>query len=80
MLPRTTPADATAVLQRMAERVRTMRIGELDGELTVTFSTGLAERSADEPFAGTISRADRALYIAKASGRNQVIPIEAPAA
>jgi diguanylate cyclase (GGDEF)-like protein len=80
MLPNTALAEATPVLQRMAERVRAMRIGELDRELTVTFSAGLAERSGDEPFADTISRADRALYIAKASGRNQVIPIEAPAA
>ncbi len=80
MLPNTALAEATPVLQRMAERVRAMRIGELDRELTVTFSAGLAERSGDEPFADTISRADRALYIAKASGRNQVIPIESPAA
>jgi diguanylate cyclase (GGDEF)-like protein len=80
MLPNTALAEATPVLQRMAERVRAMRIGELDRELTVTFSAGLAERNGDEPFADTISRADRALYIAKASGRNQVIPIETPAA
>jgi diguanylate cyclase (GGDEF)-like protein len=80
MLPNTGLAEATPVLQRMAERVRAMRIGELDRELTITFSAGLAERSGDEPFADTISRADRALYIAKASGRNQVIPIAASGA
>lgn len=80
MLPATSLAEATPVLHRMAERVRAMRIDELDRELTVTFSAGLAERSGDEPFADTISRADRALYIAKSSGRNQVIPIAAPAA
>ncbi|MES2757053.1 MAG: diguanylate cyclase [Pseudomonadota bacterium] len=80
MLPNTGLAEATPVLHRMAERVRAMRIGELDRELTVTFSAGLAERSGDEPFADTISRADRALYVAKASGRNQVIPMAAPPA
>ena len=75
MLPDTALADATAVLRRMAERVGAMRIGELDLELTITFSAGLAERSGAEPFADTISRADRAMYIAKSSGRNQVIPL-----
>jgi PleD family two-component response regulator len=40
----------------------------------------VVERSGTEPFADTISRADRAMYIAKASGRNQVIPISVGAA
>jgi diguanylate cyclase (GGDEF)-like protein len=77
MLPNTGLAEATRVLHRMAERVGAMRIAELDRELTITFSAGLVERSGDEPFADTISRADRAMYIAKSSGRNQVIPLAA---
>jgi diguanylate cyclase (GGDEF)-like protein len=80
MLPDTGLSAATLVLRRMAERVGAMRIPELDRELTITFSAGLAERSGGEPFADTISRADRARYIAKSSGRNQVIPLGAPAA
>ena len=74
MLPATGLAEATLVLRRMAERVGAMRIRELDLELTVTFSAGLVERSGGEPFAETISRADHAMYVAKSSGRNQVIP------
>jgi diguanylate cyclase (GGDEF)-like protein len=77
MLPDTTLAEATRVLRRMAERVGAMRIAELDRELTITFSGGVVERSGGEPFADTISRADRAMYIAKSSGRNQVIPVAA---
>ena len=75
MLPDTELNEATLVLNRMAERVGAMRISELDRELTITFSAGLVERCGGEPFADTISRADRAMYIAKSSGRNQVIPI-----
>jgi diguanylate cyclase (GGDEF)-like protein len=75
MLPDTELNEATRVLNRMAERVGAMRISELDRELTITFSAGLVERCGGEPFADTISRADRAMYIAKSSGRNQVIPI-----
>lgn len=80
MLPDTGLAEATLVLRRMAERVGAMGIPELDLELTITFSAGLVERSGHEPFAETISRADRAMYIAKSSGRNQVIPIATPLA
>jgi diguanylate cyclase (GGDEF)-like protein len=80
MLPATGLAEATLVLHRMAARVGAMGIPELDLELTVTFSAGLVERGASEPFAETISRADRAMYIAKSSGRNQVIPMAAPQA
>ncbi len=75
MLPATALSEATLVLRRMAERVGAMRIPELGHELTITFSAGVVERSGGEPFADTISRADRAMYIAKSSGRNQVISI-----
>jgi diguanylate cyclase (GGDEF)-like protein len=80
MLPDTALAEAAVVLRRMAERVGAMRIRELDCEMTITFSAGLVERSGTEPFTDTISRADRAMYIAKSSGRNQVIPIGVGAA
>jgi diguanylate cyclase (GGDEF)-like protein len=80
MLPDTALAEATVVLGRMAERVGAMQVGELDLALTITFSGGVAERSGAEPFADTISRADRAMYIAKSSGRNRVVPVSAEAA
>jgi diguanylate cyclase (GGDEF)-like protein len=80
MLPNTALAEATLVLRRMAERVGEMHISELGLDLTVTFSAGLVERNGAEPFADTISRADRAMYIAKSSGRDQVVPVAVPLA
>ncbi len=73
MLPATDVAEAALVLRRMAERVRAIRIAQLDMEREVTFSAGLVQRHAGEPFAETISRADKAMYRAKTSGRNQVV-------
>ncbi|WP_417694522.1 diguanylate cyclase [Roseibium sp.] len=44
-----------------------------EGKLVpMTVSIGLAEHRADEPVSETIRRADKALYIAKDSGRNRV--------
>lgn len=75
LLPDTDLTEATRVLARMKERVGAMRISELDRALTITFSAGVVERCGDEAFADTISRADRAMYIAKSSGRNLVVPV-----
>ncbi|MDL2356956.1 MAG: diguanylate cyclase [Pseudomonadota bacterium] len=78
MLPDTCLAAATAVLARIAANVGAMRVGAIDADAApITFSAGVAERGGGEPFADTISRADRAMYIAKSSGRNQIVPIAA---
>ncbi len=73
MLPETDVAVAQLVLRRMAERVRALRVAGLDMERDVTFSAGLVQRRAGEPFAETISRADKAMYQAKGAGRDRVV-------
>jgi diguanylate cyclase len=73
MLPQTALAEAQLVLRRMAERVAQIRIAELDLQRQVTFSAGLVQRREGEPFTETIARADKAMYTAKSSGRNQVV-------
>ena len=77
MLPETTLADAARLLQRIAEQVGALRISEYQGaaDLTITFSAGVVERCGDEPFTDTISRADRAMYLAKTAGRNRIVPV-----
>lgn len=73
MLPETDVKVAMLVLRRMADAVRAIRIDGLDIGRDVTFSAGLVQRKDGEPFAETISRADKAMYAAKASGRNKVV-------
>lgn len=73
LLPDTDLAHAHGVLARMAERVGMVRLPHLCGDLQITFSAGVAERRTGEPFADTISRADKAMYVAKSSGRDTVV-------
>jgi diguanylate cyclase (GGDEF)-like protein len=46
---------------------------ELGGVINVTFSAGLAEVRVGESLERIVGRADRLLYLAKASGRNRVV-------
>jgi diguanylate cyclase (GGDEF)-like protein len=72
LLPHTSSDDARAVLERMAERVRSMMVPGLDGD-RISFSAGLAACRAGEPCADVISRADNALYQAKDTGRDRIV-------
>ena len=71
MLPETDVEMAQLVLRRMADRVRAIDIPGMDRH--VTFSAGLVRRIGGEPFSETISRADKAMYLAKGSGRDKVV-------
>lgn len=73
LLPDTGLEESEMVLERMADAVKAIRIPEFDLQRVITFSAGLAEKKQGEPFADTISRADRAMYKAKSAGRNKVI-------
>jgi diguanylate cyclase (GGDEF)-like protein len=73
MLPNTDLAEAELVLVRMAERVRAMRVAGLELGRGISFSAGVTARAGGEPFADTINRADKALYRAKAEGRDRVV-------
>ena len=72
LLPGTQLEQARLAVQRMAERVAAAPLAELGNDLRITFSAGLAQRRPGEPFADTITRADKALYHAKSSGRNRI--------
>ncbi|HEY1043286.1 MAG TPA: diguanylate cyclase [Telluria sp.] len=77
LLPDTALAEARTVLQRMADRFREAGIAGIDERVRITFSAGVVERRPGEPFAETISRADRAMYRAKSCGRNRIFSAEA---
>ena len=72
-----TPAsDAVALMERLRQAVQAMQVPVAQGgqPITVTVSIGLARHTPADPLAGTLERADRALYAAKAGGRNRVVP------
>ncbi len=72
LLPDAGLEEAAQVLARMAAAVGAIALPELQ-QRGITFSAGLVQRAAGEAFAETISRADKALYEAKATGRNRVV-------
>lgn len=72
LLPDTAQQDARQVLERMAEQVHGLRVDGLEPARRISFSAGLAERRLAEPFTEAISRADKALYRAKAAGRDRI--------
>jgi diguanylate cyclase (GGDEF)-like protein len=72
-MPGTHAGSATRVVERLRERVEALRVVTPDGEATFTFSAGIAEHLPPESVSKMISRADAALYRAKAQGRNRVL-------
>lgn len=73
MLPGTEIEEAQQVLRRMAASMRAIAIPGLDLGRGVTFSGGVVRRIGSEPFSDTISRADKAMYAAKSSGRDKIV-------
>ena len=69
-------ADAVTLMERLRQAVQAMQVPVPDGgePITVTVSIGLARHTPADPLAGTLERADQALYAAKAGGRNRVVP------
>lgn len=66
------PPEAHDIVDRLRERVSQQPLVVGDVSLTVTLSAGLACLEDDADFAALLRRADDALYIAKAEGRNRV--------
>jgi len=78
MLPNTGEQAAQAVIERIRARVGALRVEGAEGKnllggRRISFSAGLTARRGMEALADTISRADKALYQAKSSGRDRVL-------
>ncbi len=68
------PDQTLAVAEQRADRLREL-IGECNfanGNLRITASFGIAEWAPSEPLDAALKRSDKALYSAKAEGRNRV--------
>jgi diguanylate cyclase len=73
LLTNTPPGDPETGLNRLRAALVARRVCEAAGELHIKFSAGIAEYRAGETIESTIDRADKALYAAKAEGRDRTI-------
>lgn len=71
LFPDSNVMQAQACLQRLTEVLATKQVSEHVPELRVHFSAGVAQHHHGRALDQTLERADRALYMAKAAGRNR---------
>lgn len=71
LFPDTDCDNARLVLQRIRQELATTLVSRAVPDLRVTFSAGVSCFDGEEALARTIERADQALYLAKAGGRNR---------
>ncbi len=72
LMPNTSLQAGMRVLERMRGQIAALDLSRIDRDLHITFSAGLAALSHGESMTEAIERADKALYQAKAAGRNTV--------
>ncbi|MCC7367773.1 MAG: diguanylate cyclase [Chloroflexi bacterium] len=73
ILPRTSAADSTRLATRFLESIRQVTVNSDSQPFRITSSMGLAELKRGESQAVWLDRADRALYEAKAAGRDRLV-------
>jgi len=78
LLPGSSCVQALAAVEVYRQRVCSHEWSAVAPDLAVTFSAGVAEWAAPESTAELIARADRALYLAKQTGRNRCCVDSAP--
>ncbi|PSJ18396.1 GGDEF domain-containing protein [Nitrosomonas supralitoralis] len=75
LLPEVEIADALTIIQRLQNNLAKNFTLQVDNQsMPITFSAGVALRSFGEHQSSVLSRADKALYQAKQTGKNRAIP------
>jgi len=72
LLPDTGPDAAHALVDYLRASMAGLVVAGLDPAVRPSFSAGVAARQGREAFSDAINRADKALYRAKADGRNRI--------
>jgi diguanylate cyclase (GGDEF)-like protein len=75
LLPETSGVSPIAALTRLRENLKTYCVRQDIPDLRVTFSAGMTTYRGDESIDDAIARADKALYEAKATGRNKTVQV-----
>lgn len=65
--------DSIRFMERIRRRIEALQISGLEQSASITISGGIAQYRPGESGTHTISRADEALYAAKAAGRNRIM-------
>ncbi len=72
LLPETSVADAFVMLEKLRVYIAECKFHFRDQPVPVTMSCGIAGFRTDDTISDVFERADRAMYLAKRDGRNQV--------
>jgi diguanylate cyclase (GGDEF)-like protein len=73
LFPESSPVGALRAAERVRQAIARLEIPELAAGQRVQVSIGVAAHHEAETIENTLGRADRALYLAKESGRSQVV-------
>ncbi|MEK9824590.1 MAG: GGDEF domain-containing protein [Gammaproteobacteria bacterium] len=73
VLSGTCQEDAVIAAERLASKLRDMRVSRIEPRFRITASIGIAEYRTGESVRSLLDRADRAMYDAKQTGRNKII-------
>jgi diguanylate cyclase (GGDEF)-like protein len=75
-LPNTDRTGGEVVAERLRRSIRELEVHYEGSSISVSVSVGLAELGRSESLHSLIDRADRAMYGAKAGGRNRTVSAE----